>query len=180
MEQQAVGASLLYWPRVGQRDESAANGAISMRRSILLTLCSLALVAAGCGGTSTASLSSNDAAVVGSQAITKDDFQGLMDRAKASYDAQKKPFPKPGTAAYEQLKGQAVTYLIQQAEFEQEADSMGIKVTDDQVNKYLEKLKKQFYGGNEARYQKALKQQGLTEQQAKDSTHAQLISEALF
>ena len=79
-----------------------------MRRSILLTLCSLALVAAGCGGTSTASLSSNDAAVVGSQAITKDEFQGLMDRAKASYDTQKKPFPKPGTTAYEQLKGQAV------------------------------------------------------------------------
>jgi parvulin-like peptidyl-prolyl isomerase len=180
MEQQAVGESLLYWPRVGQRDESAANGAFSMKRSILLTLCSLALIVAGCGGTSTASLSSDDAAVVGSQAITKDEFQGLMDRAKASYDAQKKPFPKPGTAAYEQLKGQAVTYLIQQAEFEQEADSMGIKVTDDQVNKYLEKLKKQFYGGSDARYQKALKQQGLTEQQAKDSTHAQLISEELF
>jgi parvulin-like peptidyl-prolyl isomerase len=180
MEQQAVCESLLYWPRVGQRDESAANGAFSMRRSILLTLCSLALVAAGCGGTSTASLSSNDAAVVGSQAITKDEFQGLMDRAKASYDTQKKPFPKPGTTAYEQLKGQAVTYLIQQAEFEQEAESMGIKVTDDQVNKYLEKLKKQFYGGSEARYQKALKQQGLTEQQAKDSTHAQLIAEEIF
>ena len=151
-----------------------------MRRSILLTLCSLALVAAGCGGTSTASLSSNDAAVVGSQAITKDEFQGLMDRAKASYDAQKKPFPKPGTTAYEQLKGQAVTYLIQQAEFEQEADSMGIKVTDDQVNKYLEKLKKQFYGGSEKRYQNALKQQGLTDDQAKEATRAQLISEELF
>ena len=58
-----------------------------MRRSILLTFCSLALVAAaGCGGTSTATLSSNDAAVVGSQSITKDQFQGLMDRAKASYE----------------------------------------------------------------------------------------------
>jgi parvulin-like peptidyl-prolyl isomerase len=151
-----------------------------MRRSILLTLCSLALVAAGCGGTSTATLGSDDAAVVGSQSITKDQFQGLMDRAKASYDKQKKPFPKPGTTEYEQLKGQAVTYLIQQAEFEQEADAMGIKVTDDQVNKYLEKLKKQFYGGSEQRYQQALKQQGLTEDQAKEATHSQLISEQLF
>jgi foldase protein PrsA len=171
---------LLYWPRAGQRDESAANGAFSMRRSILLTFCSLALVAAGCGGTSTATLGSNDAAVVGSQSITKDQFQELMDRAKASYDTQKKPFPKPGTTAYEQLKGQAVTYLIQQAEFEQEADAMGIKVTDDKVNTYLEKLKKQFYGGSEKRYQKALKQQGLTEEQAKVATRGQLISEELF
>jgi len=172
--------SLLYWPRAGQRDESAANGAFSMRRSILLTLCSLALVAAGCGGISTANLGSNDAAVVGSKAITKDQFQELMVRAKASYDTQKKPFPKPGSTAYEQLKGQAVTFLIQQAEFEQEADAMGIKVTDDKVDKYLEKLKKQFYGGSEQRYQKALKQQGLTEEQAKVATRGQLISEELF
>jgi foldase protein PrsA len=171
---------MLYWPRVRQRDESAANGAFSMKRAILLTLFSLALVAAGCGGTSTATLSSNDAAVVGSKAITKDEFQGLMDRAKASYDTQKKPFPKPGTTEYEQLKGQAVTFLIQQAEFEQEADAMGIKITDDKVNKYLEKLKKQFYGGSEERYQKALKQQGLTAEQAKVATRAQLISEELF
>ncbi len=151
-----------------------------MRRSILLTLCSLALVAAGCGGISTANLGSNDAAVVGSKAITKDQFQELMVRAKASYDTQKKPFPKPGSTAYEQLKGQAVTFLIQQAEFEQEADAMGIKVTDDKVDKYLEKLKKQFYGGSEQRYQKALKQQGLTEEQAKVATRGQLISEELF
>ena len=151
-----------------------------MKRSILLTLCALALVAAGCGGTSTAKLSSDDAAVVGSQAITKDQFQELMVRAKASYDTQKKPFPKAGTTEYEQLKGQAVTYLIQQAEFEQEADAMGIKVTDDKVTKSLESLKKKFYGGNEERYQKALKQQGLTEDQAKVATRSQLISEALF
>jgi parvulin-like peptidyl-prolyl isomerase len=171
---------MLYWPRVKQRDETAANGAFSMKRLILLTFFSVALVVAGCGGTSTATLSSDDAAVVGSQQITKEEFQSLMDRAQSSYTAQKKPFPKPGSAEYEQLKGQAVTFLIQQAEFEQEAESMGIKVTDDKVNTYLEKLKKQYYGGSEQRYQKALKQQGLTEQQAKVATHGQLISEALF
>ena len=77
----------------------------------------LALVAAGCGGTSTATLGSDDAAVVGSTPITKDQFQALMDRAEKSYTAQKHPFPKPGTTEYEQLKGQAVTFLIQRAEF---------------------------------------------------------------
>ncbi len=151
-----------------------------MKRSILLSFLSLALVAAGCGGTSAARLSSNDAAVVGSKQITKDQFQGLMDRAKKSYDAQKRAFPKPGSAEYEQLKGQAVTFLLQRAEFEQEADAMGIKVTDDTVNKRIEQLKKQFYGGSEQRYQKTLSQQGLTEDQAKEEVRAQLISEALF
>jgi parvulin-like peptidyl-prolyl isomerase len=171
---------MLYWPRVRQRDESAANGAFSMKRPLLLAFLLLVLVVAGCGGTSTATLSANDAAVVGSEPITKDEFQGLMDRAKKSYDAQKRPFPKPGTTEYEQLKGQAVTFLIQRAEFEQEADGMGIKITDDKVDKRIAQLKKQFYSGSEAKYQKTLKQQGLTEDQAKEEVRAQLISEELF
>jgi foldase protein PrsA len=173
-------SSLLYWPRVRQRDESAANGAFSMKRPILLAFLLLALVVAGCGGSSTATLSANDAAVVGSEPITKDQFQGLMDRAKKSYDAQKRPFPKPGTTEYEQLKGQAVTFLIQRAEFEQEADGMGIDITDDKVNKRIAQLKKQFYAGSEEKYKKTLKQQGLTEDQAKEEVRAQLISEELF
>src|SRR6266566_2931778 len=165
---------MLYWPRVRQRDETAANGAFSMKRLVLLMFLSLAVVAAGCGGTSTATLGSNDAAIVGSQAITKEQFRSLMDRAKKNYDAQKRAFPKPGTAEYEQLKGQAVTFLIQRAEFAQEADAMGIKITDDKVNKRIEQLKKQYYGGSDARYQKTLKQQGLTEDQAKEEVRAQL------
>jgi foldase protein PrsA len=171
---------MLYWPRVRQRDESAANGAFSMKRPLLLAFLLLALVVAGCGGNSTATLSANDAAVVGSKSITKDEFQSLMDRAKKSYDAQKRPFPKPGSTEYEQLKGQAVTFLIQRAEFEQEADAMGIKVTDDKVNKRITQLKKQFYSGSEAKYKQTLKQQGLTEDQAKEEVRAQLISEDLF
>jgi len=151
-----------------------------MKRLFLLALTLLVLVAAGCGGKSTATLGSDDAAVVGSTPITKVQFQSLMDRAAKSYAAQKRAFPKPGTTEYEQLKGQAITFLIQRAEFQQEADNMGIKVTSDQVDKRIEQLKKQFYGGSDARYKKALTQQGLTEDQAKDEVRAQIISEELF
>ncbi len=151
-----------------------------MKRSILLAFCVLVLVVAGCGGTSTATLNSNDAAVVGSKAVTKDQFQSLMNRAQKSYESQKRPFPKPGSTEYEQLKGQAVTFLIQRAEFEQEAETMGIKITDDKVNKRIAQLKKQFYGNSDQRYLKTLKQQGLTEDQAKEEVKAQLISEELF
>ena len=151
-----------------------------MKRLILLAILSVVLVVAGCGGTSTATLGSDDAAIVGSQAITKDQFRSLMDRAKKSYNSQKRPFPKPGTAEYEQLKGQAVTFLVQRAEYAQEADAMGIKVTDSDVDKRIEELKKQYYGGSEARYEKTLKQQGLTPDQAKDEVRASLIAEDLF
>ena len=149
-----------------------------MKRVILLACGSLALVAAGCGGTTTASLGSDDAAVVGSKPITKAQFQELMDRAQKSYEAQKRSFPKPGTAEYEQLKGQAVTFLIQRAEFEQEADNMGIKVTDDEVDKRIDQLKKQFYGGSDERYRKTLKQQGLTEDHVWDSVRIAAIVHA--
>lgn len=151
-----------------------------MKRLTFLALCSLALVVAGCGGSSSASLNTDDVAVAGSQQITKDQFAALMNRAKKSYDAQKRPFPKPGSTEYEQLKGQAITFLIQRAEFEQEAKDMGIKITDQDVDKRIDQLKKQFYGGSEQKYKRTLAQQGLTEEQAKDEVRAQLVSEDLF
>jgi parvulin-like peptidyl-prolyl isomerase len=151
-----------------------------MRRLLLFAFASLALLAAGCGGTTTASLGSNDVAVVGGRHITKDEFQQLMARAKKSYDAQKRAFPKAGTTEYEQLKGQAITFLLQQAEVEEQASKLGVDVSDGRVDKEIARYKKQFYGGSEARYEKAVKQQGLTDQQARDAIRQQLISQALF
>jgi parvulin-like peptidyl-prolyl isomerase len=152
-----------------------------MKRLALFALITLALVAAGCGGgQSTASLGADDVAVAGERAVTKEEFHALMNRAKKSYEAQKRPFPKPGSAEYEQLKTQAITFLVQRAEFEQEAEDLGIDVTDEKVEKRIEKLKKQFYGGSDKRYEQALKEQGLTPEQAVDQVRAQLISEELF
>ena len=151
-----------------------------MRRLVLFGFASLALFAAACGGTTSATLSSDDVAVVGDQQISKDQFHQLMDRAQKSYDAQKRPFPKPGSTEYEQLKGQAITFLVQQAEVESQAKKLGIDISDDKVNKEIERYKKQFYGGSDARYEKAVKQQGLTDDQAREAIRQQLISQALF
>lgn len=151
-----------------------------MRRLVLFGFASLALLAAACGGTTSATLGSGDVAVVGGQQISKEQFRQLMDRAKKSYDAQKRAFPKPGSTEYEQLKGQAVTFLVQQAEVEEQAKKLGIDISDDKINKEIERYKKQFYGGSDARYEKAVKQQGLTDAQARDAIRQQLISQALF
>jgi foldase protein PrsA len=151
-----------------------------MRRLLLFGFAALALLAAGCGGTSTASLGSGDVAVVGSKEVTKDKFQELMARAKKSYDNQKRAFPKPGSTEYEQLKGQAVTFLVQQAEVAEQADKMGVSVSDAKVDKEIARYKKQFYGGSDARYEKAVKQQGLTDEQAREAIKEQLVSQALF
>lgn len=151
-----------------------------MRRPLLIAVFSLALVAAGCGGSTTANLGADDVAVVGSKQVTKVQFQELMARAKKSYDTQKRAFPKPGSTEYEQLKGQAITFLVQQAEVEEQAESMGIEVSDAKVDKEIARYKKQFYGGSEERYKKAVEQQGLTEEQAREAIRQQLVSQALF
>lgn len=151
-----------------------------MRRLVLFGFASLALLAAACGGTTSATLGSGDVAVVGSQQISKDQFHQLMDRAQKSYAAQKRPFPKPGSTEYEQLKGQAITFLVSQAEVEEQAKKLGINISDSKVNQEIARYKKQFYGGSDARYEKAVKQQGLTDQQARDAIRQQLISQALF
>jgi parvulin-like peptidyl-prolyl isomerase len=151
-----------------------------MRRLVLFGFASLALFAAACGGTSSATLGSDDVAVVGDQQISKDQFHQLMARAQKSYAAQKRAFPKPGSAEYEQLKGQAITFLVQQAEVEEQAKKQGIDIGDDKVDKEIARYKKQFYGGSDARYEKAVKQQGLTDEQAREAIRQQLISQALF
>lgn len=151
-----------------------------MRRLVLLGFASLAFLAAACGGTTSAPLGSGDVAVVGDQQISKDQFHQLMDRAQKSYEAQKRPFPKPGSTEYEQLKGQAITFLVQQAEVESQAKKLGIDISDSKVNQEIERYKKQFYGGSDARYEKAVKQQGLTDAQAREAIKQQLISQSLF
>jgi foldase protein PrsA len=153
-----------------------------MKRSISLALLAalIALLVTACGGGGSASLSSGDVAVVGSDTVTKDDYDALLQRAQKSYAAQKRKFPKPGTQEYETLKGQAVTFLVQRAEFAQKADDMNVSVSDKQIDARINQLKKQFYGGSEKRYEQTLAQQGLTPETARAEVKAQLISEALY
>jgi parvulin-like peptidyl-prolyl isomerase len=146
-----------------------------------LLLVLVAALLAGCGGSS-ASLKSNDVATVGKVHISKAAFAALLLQAKRSYASQTPPkvFPTPGTADYETIKGQAVALLVQQAEREQKAASLGIKISDSDVQKRLDQIKKQYFGGSETKYQAQLKKQSLTDAQVREDVRQQLISEALF
>jgi len=164
--------------------KSAANGAFSMIRirRFVLPIAVVALLAAGCGGGGggSASLGNDDVAAVGGQQITKEQFRALMARAEKSYTAQKRKFPKAGTSEYENLKGQAVDFLVQRAEFEDEADGMGVDISDKQIDDRINKLIKQFYGGSEKKYEDTIKAQGLNKDTARDEVKAQLVSEELY
>jgi hypothetical protein len=150
-----------------------------MRKSFLLIALVAALVA-GCGGGGGASLKSEDVAVVGSEHISKSDFDALLAQAKRSFQSQGRKFPKQGTTEYETVKGQAVTLLVQQAEREEKAKSMGVSISDKDVDARLAQIKKQYFGGSETKYQAQLKKQKLTNAQVRDDIRAQLVSEKVF
>jgi foldase protein PrsA len=144
----------------------------------LIPLAALGLALAGCGGGG--SVGSGDVAQVGDTAITQAQFDKLMERAKKSYATNGQAFPKPGTSDYDRIKSQAVSFLVQKAEFAQEADKMGITISDKQIQDRLKQIKKQYFNNSEKAYQKQLKTQGLTEKEVESDIRDQLISQELY
>ena len=136
-----------------------------MKTRLLLVpalLFTIAGLAAGCGGGGSASVPADAVATVDSTPITRSDFDSLMSVAFARYKSQGQPTPKVGTTAYAQLRDQAVGYLVNEEELQQEAQKLGVTVTDQDVAKYLDTIKKTYYKGSEQKLEAALKKDGIT------------------
>jgi foldase protein PrsA len=160
---------------------------------LVLILALVAAFAAACGGGGgPKSVPSDAVAVVGSDTITKADFNQTLDQAKRSYAAQHKPFPKPGTATYGSVRSQIIQYLVERSEYTQKAKDLGIKVSDKDVEGRLDQIKQQYFGsattpGQKPKtkaqidklYKQQLKAQGLTDKDVKDGIRAQLIREKI-
>lgn len=120
-----------------------------------------ALLAAGCGGGD--SVPANAVAVVDGTEIPRADLDALFDRARLSFTSQQREFPKAGTPEYQSLQAQAVAFLVQQVQYEQEADRLGIEITEADVDKKLkEVLDQPFFKGDEKKLATELKTQGYT------------------
>ncbi len=148
-------------------------------RTLLLVLLALAALVAGCGGDSE-DVPSNAVAVIDGREIPKSEFDALIGQAQASFKAQKRDFPKAGTPEYNTLKNQAVQFLVQRTMFELQAEELEVDVADKQVNARLAQIKKQYFGGDQKKYEAQLKQQGLTDEQVRRDIRAQLVQEAIF
>jgi foldase protein PrsA len=147
---------------------------------LLIPLALVVALFAGCGGGDSAEVSDDDVAVVGSRHIDKSQFDALMAQAERSFKSQGRKFPKQGTPDYATIKTQAVTLLVQQAEREDKAAEMGVDLSEEDVDKRLAQIKKQYFGGSEKKYKAQLKKQGLTDEQVRRDIRAQLISERIF
>jgi foldase protein PrsA len=132
--------------------------------SLILTIALVALLAA-CGGGGTTGPSNSDVASVNGTGVTKATFNSLMNVACARYKSQGQPCPKVGTAAYTQLRDQAVTFLVQEQELQQEGKKMGVSISQPDIDKQVNLIKKTYYKGSDTKLNDALKKDGITLQE---------------
>ena len=119
-------------------------------------------------------------AVVDGEEVAKSDYDALLAQAKKSYMNQKREFPKAGSQEYQTLKNQAVQFLVQREQFEQEAEALDVEITEKQVDARLEQIQKQYFGGDKKKFEAQLKEQGLTEAQVRNDIRSQIVSEKIF
>ena len=147
-----------------------------------LSLCALMLTLvalAGCGGGSD-KVPADAVAVVDGTEIKRSDYDQIVSQAKKSYKNQKREFPKAGSQEFQTLKNQVVQFLVQREQFEQKADALDVEVTEKQIDARLAQIQKQYFGGDKKKFDKQLKDQGLTESQVRKDIRAQIVSEKIF
>jgi foldase protein PrsA len=134
---------------------------------LFMSLALVAVLAACGGGGGSATVPPNAVAKVGSATISKASFNQLMSVGCAHFKAQGQPCPKPGTPTYTQLRDQAISFLVQTNELQQEAQKMGVTVTQQEVDKQVATIKKTYYKNNAKAFNEALKKDQLTLAQLK-------------
>jgi parvulin-like peptidyl-prolyl isomerase len=152
-----------------------------MKRSLLMlvaVVAALGAIAAGCGGSQ--EVPANAVAVVDGTEISSTELDALMDQAKASYTAGKRDFPKVGTPEYQSIQQQYVAFLVQKTQFEQAAEDLGVEVTDADVEKTREDLKKDRFDGSEQKLKDALEENGLSEEAFRETLRVSVLSDKLF
>ena len=152
-----------------------------MKRSLMVAAAALAVltvVAAGCGDTD--EVPQDAVAVVDGTPISKSTLDELLARTKKTYATQKRQFPKAGTQEYQSLQTQAVAFLVQRQEYAREADKLGVKITDAQIQKKVDDVKKQYFGGDQKKFEAGLKAQAYTIEALREDARAQLVSEGIY
>jgi parvulin-like peptidyl-prolyl isomerase len=152
-----------------------------MKRSLVMLaalVSVLGLVAAGCGGSEDVPASA--VAVVNGTEIAETDLDTLMEQAKASYAASDREFPKVGTEEYRSVQQQYVVFLVQKTQFEQQAEELGVEVTDADVEKTRDQLKKDRFDGSEQKLKDALEENGLSEDAFRETLRVSVLSDKIF
>jgi foldase protein PrsA len=153
---------------------------MAKRLFIVFTLLLLTGALAACGGGGSASVPSDSVAVVNGDSITKAQFNNLMDATAKVAKVNKQTPPKVGSAAYKSTEDRVLAFLVQLDELTQKGKALGVNITDAQVQTQVDKVKKQYFKGNEAKFETGLAGQGLTLEIYKLEWRSQLLSQGIY
>jgi parvulin-like peptidyl-prolyl isomerase len=109
-------------------------------------------------------------------AVSQEEFDHVM-KQQAAQAKVKKP-PAPGSKKYEEMKEAALGELLDQIWIKGEAEELGVKVTNKQVEEELAQVKKQSFP-TKGSYEKFLKESGFTEEDVHDRIELQVLSTAI-
>jgi len=144
--------------------------------AVLLCLLASAFVFAACGGNQ---VPAGAIASVGSATVTQEQFDQIWKQAEAQYASQEgaPPFPKEGTAQYDQLKASIVNYLVQNEIIKQQAADMKVTVTQKQLDERVKQITTQV--GGQKKLDALLKKQGVTTEELMTQLESQMLQEAV-
>jgi foldase protein PrsA len=140
---------------------------VSRLLAVLLAVALVGVAMTGC--------SSNNVATVNGQAIPVADLQAQFDAVKAQYPQMVQGAGSATQVA--QLKKQLLDSMIDQILVAQAAKEMGVSVSDADVQKQFDQIRKQF--PTDAAYQAALTKFKTTEAKLKEQIRQQLLTQAV-
>jgi foldase protein PrsA len=149
--------------------------------SLVAAVAALSLGVSACGGSgSGSSLPSGVVANVAGDEITQAELDEVISQAKDRLESQGQKIPAAGSQEYLAFQQNALAYLVQRAQFDQQADKLGVVVTEKEIDERVARVVTQFFGGSRKKYEEALEKQGITDEQVRDELRATLVSEKVF
>jgi parvulin-like peptidyl-prolyl isomerase len=142
---------------------------------VVLLLAGTVGLLAGCGG----GLPGNGVAKVGNIVITKTALDQKIADVESQYPGQT-PDKTSDPEGYKTFTQQVLDYMITYQLASQYAAQNQLTVTDDEVQKELDASRDQYFGGDQAKFDEALKQQGLTLDQVKASYKESMLMQKVY
>jgi parvulin-like peptidyl-prolyl isomerase len=142
---------------------------------LLMALLGLLL---GCGGGGGAKLPSDAMAQVGTVTITQSQYDKKLAELEKQLGSQV-PNKQTQAAEYKIFQQQVLDYMVTLEIAKQKQASLKVSVTDAQIQAQIDQIKAMF-GGDEAQFAAALKQQNLTLEELKVNLQEQMLVQGLI
>jgi parvulin-like peptidyl-prolyl isomerase len=103
-----------------------------------------------------------------------------MALTKKGLAAQDQEFPKVGSPEFQNLQQQAVALLVEREQWRQAAEDLDVEVTEADIDKELEAFIDERFAGKRKDFEKALKAQGFTEDDLRETLRWSVVSRKVF